>query len=105
YAQRQQITFAQALTRPADVPGLAARSAAAIAGFNALIDGLRDLAENAPVAYLAEAVLDRPGYIEALESSTDLQDASRVENLEELVSVAREFDGSREDGTLADFLG
>ncbi|HEY6315040.1 MAG TPA: DNA helicase PcrA [Streptosporangiaceae bacterium] len=104
YAQRQQITFAQALARPAEVPGLAARSAAAIAGFDALIDGLRELAETAPVADLAEAVLDRTGYIEALESSTDLQDASRVENLEELVSVAREFDGSREEGTLADFL-
>ncbi len=56
------------------------------------------------MAELAEAVLDRTGYVEALEASTDLQDASRVENLEELVSVAREFDGSRADGTLADFL-
>ncbi len=104
YAQRERITFAQALARPADVPGLAARSAAAIAGFNALIGGLRELAETAPVAEVAEAVLDRTGYVEALESSSDLQDASRVENLEELVSVAREFDGSRADGTLADFL-
>ena len=104
YAQRERITFAQALARPADVPGLAARSAAAIAGFNALIGGLRELAETAPVAEVAEAVLDRTGYVEALESSSDLQDASRVENLEELVSVAREFDGSRADGSLADFL-
>ena len=104
YAQRERITFAQALARPADVPGLAGRSAAAIAGFNALIGGLRELAEAAPVAEVAEAVLDRTGYVEALESSSDLQDASRVENLEELVSVAREFDGSRADGTLADFL-
>ena len=104
YAQRERITFAQALARPGDVPGLAARSAAAIAGFNALMDGLRELAETGPVAELAEAVLDRTGYIEALESSSDLQDASRVENLEELVSVAREFDGSRDEGTLAEFL-
>ena len=81
YAQRERITFAQALARPADVPGLAARSAAAIAGFNALMAGLRELAETAPVAELAEAVLDRTGYIESLESSSDLQDASRVENL------------------------
>src|SRR6202011_2704845 len=44
------------------------------------------------------------GYIEALEQSSDLQDASRIENLEELVSVAREYDGIHEDGTLADFL-
>jgi DNA helicase-2/ATP-dependent DNA helicase PcrA len=105
FAQRDRITFAQALARPADVPGLAARSASAIAGFNALIAGLRELAETAPVADLAEAVLDRTGYIEALESSSDLQDASRVENLEELVSVAREFDGAHEEeGTLAEFL-
>ena len=104
YAQRERITFAQALARPADVPGLPARSAAAIEGFNALLDGLRELAESGPVADLAEAVLDRTGYAEALESSSDLQDASRVENLKELVSVAREFDGSHDEGTLAEFL-
>ena len=103
-AQRKRITFAQALARPADVPGLAARSAHAIEGFNALIGELRDLAESRPVAELAEAVLDRTGYQESLESSSDLQDASRVENLKELVSVAREFDGSHPEGTLADFL-
>ncbi len=104
FAQRAGSTFAQALDRPADVPGLAARSAGAIAGFNALIGELRDLAESGPVAELAEAVLDRTGYTESLETSSDLQDASRVENLKELVSVAREFDGSHPEGTLADFL-
>jgi DNA helicase II / ATP-dependent DNA helicase PcrA len=108
YAQRTGVTFAQALlisgARPADVPGLPARSAAAIEGFNTLMAGLRELAETGPVAELAEAVLDRTGYIEALENSSDLQDAGRIENLEELVSVAREFDGSHDEGTLADFL-
>ena len=104
FAQRERITFAEALARPADVPGLAARSASAIEGFNTLIAELRELAETVPVADLTEAVLDRTGYIEALEQSSDLQDASRVENLEELVSVAREYDGIHEDGTLADFL-
>ena len=98
FAQRERITFAQALARPADVPGLAARSAHAIEGFNALIGELRDLAESGPVAELAEAVLDRTGYQESLESSSDLQDASRVENLKEMVSVAREFDGSHPEG-------
>src|SRR5580700_185195 len=104
FAQREGSTFAQALARPADVPGLAARSARPREGGNALTGGLRDLADAGPVAELAEAVLDRTGYQESLESSSDLQDASRVENLKELVSVAREFDGSHEDGTLAEFL-
>ncbi len=104
FAQQKGITFAQALARQAEVPGLAARSASAIEGFNALIRELRDLADSGPVADLAEAVLDRTGYQESLENSSDLQDASRVENLKELVSVAREFDGSHPEGTLADFL-
>jgi DNA helicase II / ATP-dependent DNA helicase PcrA len=104
FAQRERISFARALARPGDVPGLAARSASAIAGFNTLIGDLRELSDEVPVAELAEAVLDRTGYQESLETSSDLQDVSRVENLKELVSVAREFDGSHEDGTLAEFL-
>jgi DNA helicase-2/ATP-dependent DNA helicase PcrA len=105
YASRMRITFAQALRTPSEVPGMAARSASAIAGFNALVDDLREqAATGGPVAELVEAVLDRTGYQAALEASEDLQDVTRVENLQEMVSVAREFDGSTPDGTLADFL-
>jgi DNA helicase-2/ATP-dependent DNA helicase PcrA len=106
-AARERISFAQALRTPNDVPGLAARSAASIAGFNELIEELREqAAANGPVAELVEAVLDRTGYQAMLEASPDLQDATRVENLQEMVSVAREFDGAALDGggTLADFL-
>jgi DNA helicase-2/ATP-dependent DNA helicase PcrA len=105
YASRERISFARALTTPSEVPGLAARSAAAIAGFNELIDDLREqAATGGPVAELVEAVLDRTGYQASLEASEDLQDVTRVENLQEMVSVAREFDGTTPDGTLADFL-
>ena len=105
YAQRERISFAEALGTPGDVPALAARSAAAIAGFNALMDELREqAASGGPVAELVEAVLDRAGCQGYFENSEDLQDATRVENLQEMVSVAREFDGSAPDGTLADFL-
>jgi DNA helicase-2/ATP-dependent DNA helicase PcrA len=104
YAARERITFAEALGRPDDVPGMAARSAQAISRFNTLIDGLRELTTDQPVGELAEAVLDRSEYRAALEESKDLQDASRIENLAELVSVAREYDGAHPDGTLTDFL-
>jgi DNA helicase II / ATP-dependent DNA helicase PcrA len=117
-AQRDKLTFADALARPADVPGLATRSARSIEAFNELIDGLRADAEaGMPVGELAEAVLERSGYLAELQASEDLQDASRIENLNELVSVAREFDATggpagrrdpdetgAEPGTLADFL-
>jgi DNA helicase-2/ATP-dependent DNA helicase PcrA len=56
------------------------------------------------VADLAEMILDQSGYLAELQNSTDLQDASRIENLNELVSVAREFDAQQPDGTLTDFL-
>ena len=49
-------------------------------------------------------MLDRSGYLAELQASTDLQDESRIENLNELVSVAREYDSRNPDGTLADFL-
>jgi DNA helicase-2/ATP-dependent DNA helicase PcrA len=104
FAQRERITFAAALVRVRDVPGLAARSVNAIEGFTALIDGLRSAAADLPVAELAEAVLDRSGYQASLEESPDLQDATRVENLVELVSVAREYDGQNPDGSLTGFL-
>jgi DNA helicase-2/ATP-dependent DNA helicase PcrA len=105
YAQRERISFAEALRTPSDVPALATRSASAIAGFNAMIDELREqAATDGPVAELVEAILDSTGLQSSLENSEDLQDATRVENLQEMVSVAREFDGSTPDGTLADFL-
>ena len=53
---------------------------------------------------LVEAILDSTGLQASLENSEDLQDASRIENLNELVAVAREYDTQHPDGTLADFL-
>ncbi len=104
-ANRDRISFAAALARPDDVPGLPARSARAIEGFNELMNALRTMAvDRSPVGDLADAILDRTGYVAELQASSDLQDASRVENLTELVSVAREFDARNPGGTLAEFL-
>jgi DNA helicase-2/ATP-dependent DNA helicase PcrA len=104
-AARDRISFAAALLRPDEAPGMATRSARAIQSFNELMAAFRaEAAAGLPVADLAEMILDRSGYLAELQSSTDLQDASRIENLNELVSVAREFDAQRPDGTLSDFL-
>jgi DNA helicase-2/ATP-dependent DNA helicase PcrA len=95
-AHRDRTSFAAALARPGDVPGLSPRAARAIEAFNELLAGLRaDADAGLPAAEIAEAVLGRSGYIAELEASSDLQDASRVENLNELVAVAREFDALR----------
>ncbi len=101
-AERERITFFEALHR-AEEAALVSRSLNAVQGFVTLFDAIADLPDASPGDIL-EAVLDQTGYIEELRASADPQDEGRVENLEELVSVAREFEQSRPEGTLADFL-
>ncbi|MBV9869230.1 MAG: DNA helicase PcrA [Frankiaceae bacterium] len=102
FAERERITFFEALHR-ADECNLATRSLNAVEGFVRMLDGLTELVEAGP-GDLLEAVLDQSGYLTELRASADPQDEGRVENLEELVSVAREFEQTRPEGGLGDFL-
>jgi DNA helicase II / ATP-dependent DNA helicase PcrA len=104
-AQRERVTFADALRRCEDAYGLATRSLAAVQGFRQLMDDLRVLVEaGTGPATVLEAVLERSGYLAELSRSADPQDETRLENLQELVSVAREFEEASEGGSLTDFL-
>ena len=110
FAEQERITFGAALERADVVPGLAPRSLNAIQGFTELMSELRGMAagpDGVPGAVL-EAVLDRTGYLRELEQSRDPQDESRVDNLRELINVAREFEEQRaaidEEPTLDAFL-
>ncbi len=104
-ARRDRTTFWLALRRAADAPGIATRSAAAVEAFVAMLDELRGEAEaGAAPSALLEAVLQRTGYLAELEASADPQDESRVDNLRELIAVAREFEEAQPEGTLGDFL-
>ncbi len=116
HADRQRIGFAEALRDGAEgrVPLLNPRSERAIAAFVELLDGLRAMLDGgrdeggfgtpgADIADVAEAVLERTGYRAELEASDDPQDAPRLDNLTELVSVAREFTAA--DATAAPLLG
>jgi DNA helicase-2/ATP-dependent DNA helicase PcrA len=105
FAERERIGFSAALSRCAQVPGLAARSVKALQDFVDLMDEMRALVDgDMPPAEVIEAVLDRTGYLAELASSVDPQDESRVENLAELVGVAREFSERVPDGGVAQFL-
>ncbi|TSB20482.1 DNA helicase PcrA [Streptomyces sp. NBC_01525] len=119
-ALREKISFPQALRRVDEAYGMAARSANAVRRFNTLMEELRTIVESgAGPATVLEAVLERTGYLAELQSSSDPQDETRIENLQELAAVALEFEQDRvagpaaEDvdaeepvsgGTLADFL-
>lgn len=88
-----------------DVLGITPRAAKSAAAFWGLIETLRAAeARGASQADILEEVLDRTGYLAELRRSEDPQDASRVENLAELHSVAGAFAADAPGGTLADFL-
>ncbi|HET9255240.1 MAG TPA: DNA helicase PcrA [Pseudonocardiaceae bacterium] len=119
YAERERISFAAALRAAAadvDIPLLNPRSRNAITAFVVLLDELREkVLAGDEVAEILEAVLERTGYRAELDTSEDPQDGTRLDNLTELVTVAREFatearpvvpveDGGAEPGSLAAFL-
>ena len=88
-----------------EVLGITARAAKSAAAFWGLIETLRAAeARGAYQADILEEVLDRTGYLAELRRSDDPQDASRVENLAELHSVAGAFVADAPGATLADFL-
>ncbi|WP_343573856.1 DNA helicase PcrA [Mycobacterium sp.] len=95
YAENTGSSFADALEAAAEgkVALLNTRSAKAIAGFVEMMEELRTrLASSGDdLGELVEAVLERTGYRTELESSSDPQDLARLDNLNELVSVAHEF--------------
>lgn len=92
YAENTGASFADALQAAAEgkVPMLNTRAEKAIAGFVELLDGLRGRLDD-DLGELVEAVLERTGYRRELEASTDPQELARLDNLNELVSVAHEF--------------
>ncbi len=92
HAENTRTGFGRALAAAArgEVPMLNTRAENAIAGFIALLDELRGQLEG-DLGELVEQVLNRTGYRRELESSTDPQDLARLDNLNELVSVAHEF--------------
>src|SRR6187200_1757699 len=92
YAENTGGSFNDALQAAAEgkVPMLNTRSEKCIAGFVELMDELRGKLGD-ELGELVEAVLDRTGYRAELEASSDPQDLARLDNLNELVSVAHEF--------------
>ncbi|MBP2365901.1 UvrD-helicase domain-containing protein [Pseudonocardia parietis] len=104
YAERERTSFARALRAAAEeperLPALATRSQRSIAGFVRMLDELRELVDRGDdTAEVLEAVYARTGYTDELQASEDPQDGTRMDNLAELVTVAREFAG---DAAVAD---
>ncbi len=78
-----------------EVPGLGAAAVRSLGRFTEMLEELREGVEDRPVADLLEDVLGRTDYLETLRAERTVEAEGRVENLEELIGVAREFDANR----------
>jgi DNA helicase-2/ATP-dependent DNA helicase PcrA len=75
------------------IPGLGTAARKALTRFMETMESLRERAEQrVPVGDLLEAVLHETGYLDALEAERTFEAQGRIENLEQLVEAAREFD-------------
>ena len=92
HASTVGISIWDAAAEPASVPGLGAAAIKALGRFMDTMEGLRTRAEQkVPIGDLLEAVIHESGYVDWLEAERTIEAQGRLENLQELVEVAREF--------------
>jgi DNA helicase-2/ATP-dependent DNA helicase PcrA len=88
----------------AEEAGVGAAPLRAVQGFRTLMQTLQSGALEFPVSELLERTLERSGYLEALEAERTIEALGRLENLQELVGVAREYQETAEEPSLSHFL-
>ncbi|RYL90966.1 DNA helicase PcrA [Sporolactobacillus sp. THM19-2] len=84
--------------------GIAARTAHKMESFSEMIVNWSKMQEFLSITDLVDEVLDKSGYREALKSERTIESQSRLENLDEFLSVTKEFESSHEDKSLITFL-
>jgi DNA helicase-2/ATP-dependent DNA helicase PcrA len=103
HAEATGRTLFQAMSDP-EAAGVAPASCRAIRAFHATMESLMALSQELPVEELLERVLEKTGTLEALEAERTIEARGRIENLQELVGVAREYRQQTADASLAGFL-
>jgi len=107
HASTVGISIWDAAAEPASVPGLGSAAIKSLGRFMDTMAGLRARADQkVPIGDLLEAVIHESGYVDWLEAERTIEAQGRLENLQELVEVAREFDARapEDEDTLDVFL-
>jgi DNA helicase-2/ATP-dependent DNA helicase PcrA len=103
FADGEGVSLWEALGRAEEV-GLAPASLRAAQSFRTLLQSLMAGALDMSVSEVVERMLERSGYVETLEAERTIEARGRIENLEELVGVAREYEAAAEEPSLSSFL-
>jgi len=102
YAREHGLTFREALPE-APAAGITGKAVSGIKDLTEIMRKLEPLADKG-VAAVVEGILERTGYLAELEAERSIEGQGRIENLQELVGVAREFDDRLESGDLTGLI-
>ncbi|WP_078382284.1 DNA helicase PcrA [Sutcliffiella halmapala] len=103
YANQHDISLFQALAE-IDLIGVSGRATAALKEFRTLIDNYVQMQEYISVTELVEEILDKSGYREMLKADKTIESQSRLENIDEFLSVTKNFEEKYDDKSLLAFL-
>ena len=103
FADQAEMSLWEAMDR-CDAAGVGTAPAKAVASFRTTIQSLMSAAQELELPELIEQVLARSGYMEALEAERTIEAQGRMENLQELVAVAREWQEQTQEPSLSSFL-
>ena len=103
YAAEQDIHFYDALLEADYIPGLG-RAAAKIRPFTLFIQSLRSQLEYLSVKELLEKIIEDTGYVKELEAEDTEEARARIENIDEFISKAADYEASAAEPSLSGFL-
>lgn len=104
YATRAGIGLYDALLKVQEIADITPRARNSMARFAQLVDHLHRMSQTVSVHQLTREVLDVSGYVQALQEDKTMESQTRLENVEELLSVTEHFELSSDDRSLTAFL-
>lgn len=104
FAISEQITLYEALRRVKEASDIPTRARAAMEKFGEIVHHLSEMRDTVSVRRLTEEVLDVSGYLASLSEENTMEARTRLENVEELLSVTEQFQMSTDNPNLAAFL-
>ena len=104
FASERRIPLYDALKQVEDAEDIPKRAKTAMSAFGAILDHLHEMASSVSVTRLVQEALDVSGYVAALQEERSMEAQSRLENVQELLSVTGEFEKKNEDASLPAFL-
>jgi superfamily I DNA/RNA helicase len=105
HADTMGVPVWEAAEAPERVPGLGTAAQKALGRFMSTMERLKERVDSgAPVGEVLQETLSETGYLDALRAERTIEAQGRIENLEELVQVTREYDATAEEGSVEEFL-